>query len=277
MWARRFPTIFGRGPGRNLFRGAGAPSHLQSQLMHYRSDNRTPDQMRPVSILPDFIKTAEGSVLIEIGNTRVICTASIEESVPPFLRNTGKGWITSEYSMLPRATLTRTPREVNKGRQSGRTHEIQRLIGRSLRAVTDLNRLGERTIFIDCDVIQADGGTRTASITGAFVALGLALQKLVEAGTLSAAPLRDLVAAISVGVVDGEVLLDLCYEEDSRADVDMNFVMTAGRKFVEVQATAEHQVFDDQQLAKMMTLASQGVQSLIAKQQAVLGQLTLRQ
>ena len=242
-----------------------------------RTDHRRPDQMRPVSILPDFIKTAEGSVLIEIGNTRVICTASIEESVPPFLRNTGKGWITSEYSMLPRATLTRTPREVNKGRQSGRTHEIQRLIGRSLRAVTDLNRLGERTIFIDCDVIQADGGTRTASITGAFVALGLALQKLVEAGTLSAAPLRDLVAAISVGVVDGEVLLDLCYEEDSRADVDMNFVMTAGRKFVEVQATAEHQVFDDQQLAKMMALASQGVQSLIAKQQAVLGQLTLRQ
>jgi ribonuclease PH len=245
--------------------------------MHYRSDNRTPDQMRPVNILPDYIKTAEGSVLIEVGNTRVICTASIEESVPAFLRNTGKGWITSEYSMLPRSTLTRTPREVNKGRPSGRTHEIQRLIGRSLRAVTDLDRLGERTIFIDCDVIQADGGTRTASITGAFVALGLALQKLVDAGTLSAVPLRDLVAAISVGIVDGEVLLDLCYEEDSRADVDMNFVMTAGRKFVELQATAEHQVFDDQHLAKMMALAAQGVQSLIAKQQAVLGQLTLRQ
>jgi ribonuclease PH len=245
--------------------------------MHFRPDNRAPGEMRPVSILPDYIKTAEGSVLIEVGNTRVICTASIEEAVPPFMRNSGKGWITSEYSMLPRSTLTRTPREVSKGRPSGRTHEIQRLIGRSLRAITDLARLGERTIWIDCDVIQADGGTRTASITGAFVALGLALQKLVEAGTLSAAPLRDFVAAISVGIVDGEILLDLCYEEDSRADVDMNFVMTAGHKFVEVQATAEHQVFDEAQLAKMIGLATQGVQSLIAKQQAVLKGLTLRQ
>jgi len=245
--------------------------------MHFRSDNRSPAQMRPVNIIPDFIKTAEGSVLIEVGNTRVICTASIDEAVPPFLRNSGKGWISSEYSMLPRATLTRTPREVNKGRASGRTHEIQRLIGRSLRAVTDLERLGERTIWIDCDVIQADGGTRTASITGAFVALGLALQKLVEAGTLSTAPLRDFVAAISVGIVDGEVLLDLCYEEDSRADVDMNFVMTAGHKMVEVQATAEHKVFDDQQFAKMMGLAADGVTALIAKQQAILSALTLRQ
>jgi len=245
--------------------------------MHYRSDNRTPGQMRPVNIFPDFIKTAEGSVLIEVGNTRVICTASIEETVPNFMRNSGKGWITSEYSMLPRATLTRTPREVNKGRPSGRTHEIQRLIGRSLRAVTDLMRLGERTIWIDCDVIQADGGTRTASITGAFVALGLALQKLVDAGTLTSVPLRDFVGAVSVGIVDGEILLDLCYEEDSRADVDMNFVMTAGRKFVEVQATAEHSVYDEHQLSKMIALASDGVQSLIAKQQAVLGQLMLRQ
>jgi ribonuclease PH len=166
---------------------------------------------------------------------------------------------------------------VNKGRPTGRTHEIQRLIGRSLRAVTDMERLGERTIWIDCDVIQADGGTRTASITGAFVALGLALEKLVEAGTLTSAPLRDFVAAISVGIVDGEILLDLAYEEDSRADVDMNFVMTAGKKFVEVQATAEHQVFDEAQLAKMTALASQGVQTLIAKQQAVLRKLTLRQ
>jgi ribonuclease PH len=179
--------------------------------------------------------------------------------------------------MLPRSTLTRTPREVNKGRPSGRTHEIQRLIGRSLRAVSDLERMGERTIWIDCDVIQADGGTRTASITGAFVALGLALEKLVEAGTLTSVPLKDFVAAVSVGVVDGEILLDLCYEEDSRADVDMNFVMTAGKKFVEVQATAEHQVFDEEQLGKMITLAGQGVQALIAKQQAVLGRLTLRQ
>ncbi len=245
--------------------------------MFYRSDNRSPDQLRPVNIIPNFISTAEGSVLIELGNTRVICTASVEETVPQFMRNRGKGWISSEYSMLPRATLTRTPREVSKGRPSGRTHEIQRLIGRSLRAVTDLERLGERTIWIDCDVIQADGGTRTASVTGAFVALGLALEKLVEAGTLTAVPFRDYLAAVSVGIVEGEILLDLAYDEDSRADVDMNFVMTAGRKLVEVQATAEHRVFDEEQLGKMIALASQGVQSLIAKQQAVLGTLTLRQ
>ena len=245
--------------------------------MFYRSDNRAPDQMRPVNIIPNFISTAEGSVLIEVGNTRVICTASVDESVPLFMRNSGRGWISSEYSMLPRSTLTRTPREVNKGRQSGRTHEIQRLIGRSLRVVTDLNRLGERTIWIDCDVIQADGGTRTASITGAFMALGLALEKLVEAGTLTAVPLRDYVAAVSVGIVDGQILLDLAYEEDLRADVDMNFVMTAGHKIVEVQATAERQVFDEQQLSQMTGLAKLGIQQLIAKQQAMLGMLTLRQ
>src|SRR5947199_6101895 len=245
--------------------------------MFYRSDNRSPDQLRPVTITPDFITTTEGSVLIEVGNTRVICTASIDEAVPSFMRNSGKGWISSEYSMLPRSTLTRTPREVVKGRASGRTHEIQRLIGRSLRAVTDLARLGERTIWIDCDVIQADGGTRTASITGAFVALGLALEKLVQAGTLSSVPLKDFVAAVSVGIVDGEILLDLCYEEDSRAEVDMNFVMTAGYKLVEVQATAERQVFEEQQLGKMIALARMGVQQLIAKQQAILGMLTLRQ
>src|SRR5581483_861867 len=215
--------------------------------------------------------------LIEVGNTRVICTASVEETVPAFMRNTGKGWISAEYSMLPRSTLTRTPREVSKGRASGRTHEIQRLIGRSLRAVADLDRLGERTIWIDCDVIQADGGTRTASITGAFVALGLALEKMVEAGTLTSVPLKDFIAAVSIGIVDGEVLLDLAYEEDSRADVDMNFVMTAAYKLVEVQATAEHQVFDEAQLGRMLSLAKQGVQQLIAKQQATLGSLTLRQ
>src|SRR5713101_6793758 len=245
--------------------------------MFYRSDNRSVDQLRPVSIIPDFITTAEGSVLIEVGNTRVICTASIEETVPPFMRNSGKGWISSEYAMIPRATLTRTSRESSRGRVGGRTHEIQRLIGRSLRAVTDLTRLGERTIWIDCDVIQADGGTRTASITGAFVALGLALEKLVDAGTLTSVPLKDFVAAVSVGIVDREPLLDLNYEEDSRADVDMNLVMTAGNKIVELQATAEHQVFDDAQLAKMMSLARQGIQSLIAKQQALLGALALRQ
>ena len=245
--------------------------------MFYRSDNRTPDQMRPVNIVPDYIPTAEGSVLIEVGNTRVICTASVEESVPAFLRNTGKGWVTAEYGMLPRSTLTRSPRESARGRIGGRTHEIQRLIGRSLRAVTDLQRLGERSIFLDCDVIQADGGTRTASITGAFVALGLALEKLVEAGTLTSVPLKDLVAAVSVGIVDGELLLDLCYEEDSRADVDMNFVMTAGNKFVEVQATAEHQVFDDKQLENMIALARHGLRSLLAKQQSVLKSLALLQ
>src|SRR3989440_8176696 len=236
--------------------------------MRFRSDNRAPDQLRPINILPDYISTAEGSVLIEVGNTRVIWTASVEETVPQFLRNSGKGWISGEYSMLPRSTLTRTPRESSRGRASGRTHEIQRLIGRSLRGVTDLERLGERTILIDCDVIQADGGTRTASITGAFLALGLALERLVEAGTLTSAPLRDFVAATSVGVVDGEILLDLNYEEDSRAEVDMNLVMTGGKKIVEVQGTAEQHPFDDTQLRKMMELARRGIESLIAKQQA---------
>src|SRR6266853_2396301 len=245
--------------------------------MYYRSNNRTPEQMRPVNIVPGFISTAEGSVLIEVGNTRVICTASVEEAVPAFQRGSGRGWVSAEYGMLPRSTLTRSPRESSRGRVGGRTHEIQRLIGRSLRAVTNLQRLGERTIFLDCDVIQADGGTRTASMTGAFVALELAHEKLVEAGTLTSVPFRDFVAAVSVGIVDGEILLDLCYEEDARADVDMNFVMTAGRKFVEVQATAEHHVFDENQLEAMIGLASQGVQALIAKQQAVLKTLTLRQ
>jgi len=245
--------------------------------MIYRSDNRTPEQMRPVKIIPDYITTAEGSALIEVGNTRVICTASVEESVPAFLRNTGKGWITSEYAMIPRSTLTRTPRESSKGRIGGRTHEIQRLIGRSLRAVTNLSRLGERSIFIDCDVIQADGGTRTASITGAFVAMGLAMQKMVEAGTLTSAPIRDYVAATSVGIVDGEVLLDLNYEEDSRAEVDMNMVMTGSKKIVEIQGTAEQHPFDDAQLKKMMDLARKGIESLVAKQQAMLGSLLLRQ
>jgi ribonuclease PH len=245
--------------------------------MFFRSDNRASDQLRPVKLITDFVSTAEGAVLIEIGNTRVICTASVEETVPVFLRNSGKGWVTAEYGMLPRATLTRTPRESVRGKIGGRTHEIQRLIGRSLRAVTDLQRLGERSILLDCDVIQADGGTRTASITGAFVALGLALEKLVEAGTLTSVPLKDFVAAVSVGIVDGEPLLDLCYEEDSRADVDMNVVMTAGRKFVELQATAEHQAFDDIQLEKMMDLARRGIQLLLAKQQSALKTLTLRQ
>ena len=238
--------------------------------MFFRSDNRAPDQLRPVNIQPNYIATAEGSVLIEVGNTRVICTASVEETVPPFLRNSGKGWVTAEYGMLPRATLTRSARESARGRVGGRTHEIQRLIGRSLRSVTNLEKLGERSVLLDCDVIQADGGTRTASITGAFVALALALEKLVEAGSLPSLPLRDSVAAISVGIVDGEPLLDLSYEEDSRADVDMNFVMTAGSKFVELQATAEHQVFDDAQLQAMIALARGGIRALLEKQQAIL-------
>jgi ribonuclease PH len=226
--------------------------------------------MRAVNIVPDFIKTAEGSVLIEVGNTRVICTASVDETVPTFLRNSGRGWITAEYGMLPRSTLTRSPREAARGRVGGRTHEIQRLIGRSLRAVTDMEELGERSVLIDCDVIQADGGTRTASITGAFVALGLALEKLVEAGTLKSVPLKDFVAAVSVGIVEGTPLLDLCYEEDSGADVDMNIVMTSANKFVEVQATAEHQAFDDEQLQAMIRLARQGLHSLLEKQKALL-------
>ena len=238
--------------------------------MVFRSDNRSPDQLRPVNIIPDFIHTAEGSALIEVGNTRVICTASIDESVPSFMKGSGKGWITAEYSMLPRSTLTRTAREASKGKPSGRTQEIQRLIGRSLRAVVDLKQLGERTIWIDCDVIQADGGTRTASITGAFVALGIALSRLVEAGTLKSVPLRDFVAATSVGIVDGEILLDLAYDEDSRAEVDMNFVMTGSGKMIEVQATAEQVPFDDAQLQHMMQLARKGVQDLIAQQRTLL-------
>src|SRR6516162_4250531 len=238
--------------------------------MVYRSDNRALDQMRPVKIVPHYISTAEGSCLIELGNTRVICTATIEDTVPQFLRNRGKGWITAEYGMLPRSTLTRSPREVTKGRASGRTHEIQRLIGRSLRAVTDTDKLGERTLFIDCDVIQADGGTRTASITGAFVAMGLAMTAMVATGALTVAPIRDYVAATSVGIVDGAVLLDLCYEEDSRADVDMNLVITGSKKIVEVQATAEHRPFDDAQLAQMMSLARQGIESLVTRQREVL-------
>ena len=244
--------------------------------MIYRSDNRAPDQMRPVKITADYIATAEGSCLIEIGNTRVICTASIEESVPHWMRNSGKGWITSEYGMLPRATLTRTPREVSKGRAGGRTHEIQRLIGRSMRSVVDLKALGERTIWLDCDVIQADGGTRTASITGAFVALSLAMQKLTAAGTLKSIPLRDYVAATSVGIVDGTVMLDLAYEEDSRAEVDMNFVMTGGGRFVELQATAEQVPFSDEQLHAMISAARTGLNQLLELQREALNGMALK-
>jgi ribonuclease PH len=224
--------------------------------------------MRPVKVTTDYLQTAEGSVLIEIGNTRVLCTASIEDSVPPFLRGAGKGWVTAEYSMLPRSTATRTAREVTKGRQSGRTMEIQRLIGRSLRAIIDLSALGERSVILDCDVLQADGGTRTAAITGAYIAMAGALRKLKKFGTLKRWPIRDLVAATSVGLIDGVPMLDLCYQEDSRAELDMNVVMTGAGRYVEVQATAEKDPFDDGQLANLLSLARQGIGELIAVQKS---------
>jgi ribonuclease PH len=231
-----------------------------------RTDNRRLDQMRPVEIQTGYLKTAEGSALITVGNTRVLCAASIEDGVPQFLRGTGKGWVTAEYAMLPRATLKRTPREVSKGKPSGRTHEIQRLIGRSLRAVVDLDALGERSVLVDCDVIQADGGTRTASITGAYVALAIAVGQLVQFGALKKNPLIDAVAATSIGIVGGEPMIDLDYEEDSRADVDMNLVMTGAGKFVEVQATAEHRPFDDAQLSRLIELARAGIRELVEMQ-----------
>ena len=233
-----------------------------------RPDGRKPDELRPVEIATGYLKTAEGSALITVGNTQVLCAASVETSVPPFLRNTGKGWVTAEYSMLPRATSTRTAREVAKGRPSGRTHEIQRLIGRSLRAVIDLSVLGERSIILDCDVIQADGGTRVASITGAYVALALAVKQMQKYKMVSKSPLTGAVAAISVGMLRGEAILDLCYEEDSSADVDANVVMTDGGRFIEFQATAEHKSFDDTEMGHMTELARKGVAELIAIQQA---------
>jgi ribonuclease PH len=234
-----------------------------------RTDSRAPDQMRPVEITSGFLQTAEGSALITVGNTRVLCAATVEDSVPQFLRGSGKGWVTAEYSMLPRATTKRTPREVNRGRPSGRTHEIQRLIGRSLRAVVDQALLGERTVTLDCDVVQADGGTRTASVTGAFVALALALQQCVKYGMIKRLPLTDYVAATSVGLLGSEPMLDLCYEEDSQAAVDMNVVMTGAGRFVEVQATAERHAFDDEQMAHMMALARLGIAELVEIQKRV--------
>ncbi|MGA3240232.1 MAG: ribonuclease PH [Bryobacteraceae bacterium] len=234
-----------------------------------RTDNRQSDQMRRVEIVPNYLMTAEGSALIKMGNTHVLCAASVEDSVPQFLRNSGKGWVTAEYAMLPRATAKRTPREVTKGRPSGRTHEIQRLIGRALRSVIDTSILGERTVAIDCDVIQADGGTRTASITGAFVALSLAVRQLMKFGSLKKSPIRDSVAAVSVGLVRGVPMLDLNYEEDSQADVDMNVVMTGSGKFVEVQGTAEHDPFDDAQMAQLIALARSGIAELAELQKRV--------
>jgi ribonuclease PH len=236
-----------------------------------RPDNRRPDELRPVRIQPDFLLTAEGSCLIEIGHTRVLCAATIEDGVPSFLRNTGRGWVTAEYSMLPRATAQRTPREISKGRPSGRTQEIQRLIGRSLRAVVDMEALGERTVIVDCDVLQADGGTRTASVTGGCVAMALAFQRMAPFGVFPRPPLRCLVAAASVGIVGGEALLDLCYEEDSQAEVDMNIVMTSEGEFVELQATAEKAAFNDDRLAAMLALGRSGAAALFEAQREALG------
>ncbi|HEX5475496.1 MAG TPA: ribonuclease PH [Vicinamibacterales bacterium] len=241
-----------------------------------RIDGRTPTELRPTRLTPGFLAHAEGSVLIEVGRTRVICAASVEDRVPPFLRNTGKGWVTAEYGMLPRATSTRTQREATAGKVGGRTQEIQRLIGRSLRSVTKLEQLGERTIWIDCDVIQADGGTRTASITGGFVALVLALNHLRELAILRDLPILDYVAATSVGLVGGTALLDLAYEEDSRADVDMNIVKTGDGRFIELQGTAEGPPFDKRALDALMGLADEGIKELIALQKTVVGEIVKR-
>ena len=224
--------------------------------------------MRPVKVTTGYQVTAEASALIEVGNTRVLCAASVEETVPSFLRGSGKGWVTAEYAMLPRATNTRSPREVSKGRQSGRTMEIQRLIGRSLRTVVDMQLLGERSIILDCDVLQADGGTRTAAITGAYIALASAIGQLLKFGTLKKSPLIDSVAATSVGIINGVPMLDLCYQEDSQAEVDMNVVMTGSGKFVEVQATAEKSAFDDVQLGELLGLARIGISGLISIQKS---------
>jgi ribonuclease PH len=236
-----------------------------------RADGRAPDELRPVKITPDFIPTAEGSVLIEMGRTRVIVTASVNDGVPSFMKGSGKGWVTGEYGMLPRSTEERTPRESSRGKQSGRTLEIQRMIGRTLRAATDMKALGERTVWVDCDVIEADGGTRTASVTGAFVALALGLERLVAAGMLRSVPLIDSVAAVSVGIVDDEPRLDLAYEEDSRAQVDMNVVMTGGGNFVEVQASAEGRPYTSEELQQLLDLAMGGIRQLAKAQADVLG------
>jgi ribonuclease PH len=235
-----------------------------------RTDGRASDELRPVCITPGFLPYAEGSVLIEMGNTRVVCSASLDERVPPFLRNSGQGWLTAEYAMLPRATQTRTAREIGRGGPSGRTHEIQRLIGRSLRAVADLKVLGERTITIDCDVLQADGGTRTAAITGAYVAFALASRQLVKAGKIQRSLTTDQVAAISVGIVGNVPLLDLKYDEDSRAEVDMNVVCTGDGRFIELQGTAEREPFSRSQMDELVAIASRGIERLIAIQKQIL-------
>jgi ribonuclease PH len=241
--------------------------------MTNRLDGRAPADLRPTRITSPYTMHAEGSVLIEAGNTRVICTASVEDRVPPFLRNTGKGWVTAEYGMLPRATSTRTQREASAGKVGGRTQEIQRLIGRSLRSVMRLPELGERTVWVDCDVIQADGGTRTASITGGFVALVLALKHMRSKGMIRVLPVSDYVAAISVGVVNGTPMLDLAYDEDSKADVDMNVVTTGDGRFVEVQGTAEGPPFERAALDSLLGLAEAGIRELVELQRSIVGDL----
>ena len=235
-----------------------------------RTDGRAADELRPVRITPGFLPYAEGSVLIEMGNTRVVCAASLEDRVPPFLRNSGQGWLTAEYAMLPRATQTRTAREIGRGGPSGRTHEIQRLIGRSLRAVADMKALSERTITIDCDVLQADGGTRTAAITGAYVAFALASQNLLKAGKLSRSVITNQVAAVSVGIVSGVPLLDLKYDEDSRAEVDMNVVCTGDGRFIELQGTAEREPFSREQMDELVALGMRGIAELIGMQKMII-------
>ncbi len=236
----------------------------------FRPDQRPAGALRLTRMTPGYVSTPEGSVLIEVGNTRVLCNATVEAGVPGWLRNSGKGWVTAEYGMLPRATLTRSPRESERGKVGGRTHEIQRLIGRSLRSVVDMRVLGERTIILDCDVLQADGGTRTAAITGASVALAIALGKLVQAGTLKQNPLKQMLAATSVGIVDGQTLLDLCYEEDSRATVDMNVVMLASGGLIETQATAEKDSYSRAELTSMLDIAEDGIRQLLTIQQTAL-------
>ncbi|HVS33367.1 MAG TPA: ribonuclease PH [Thermoanaerobaculia bacterium] len=238
-----------------------------------RADGRAADQLRPVTIHPNFMKHAEGSVLIEVGDTRVVCTASVQEKVPPFLYRTGRGWVTAEYGMLPRATTDRVEREAARGKQGGRTMEIQRLIGRSLRAAVNREMLGERTIGIDCDVLQADGGTRTASITGSFVALVMALGRMYVDGKLNSWPINDFVAAVSVGIIGGVPSLDLDYSEDSKAGVDMNVVATEKGRFIELQGTAEGATFSEEEMSAMMALAKSGIAQLVTKQREILGPL----
>ena len=241
-----------------------------------RTNGRGAQELRTVTITPNYTQYAEGSVLIEFGQTRVICTASIEERVPPFMKGQGRGWVTAEYSMLPRATQVRNQREAAKGKLSGRTMEIQRLIGRALRSVVKLDALGERSITLDCDVIQADGGTRTTAITGAFVAMVIAMQKLVNDGKLAKLPITDFLASVSAGIINGEALVDLCYEEDSHAKVDMNFVMTGSGAFVEIQGTGEESPFTREELDTLLALSSNAIQQLIAKQTEVLANLGIR-